>query len=292
MKTTLLFLFLATLGLNAQTSMSFADISAQAGNAYETLLTNVEYGYNDGVIQSYLQKIGMIHAMDIHDIKLTNGYIPHKFKKNILTGNEKQAYVQYRMYIKTLADGTKLTTKVEIWGDWRKVVEFFCGFWSRSLNFEDVKPGEVVSTRFLSDIATLSFPSSNTAKITVLNTYDYYGGERPKNNETATFSKPPKPVIKSVGIDAMSPDIKEGLLAALNKNIAKWLDWEAPEVQNLRFELYLRNLGNGTDADANPEQKALDSFLYAQWSDSELKDVEIRDTLHVVIKDRRVTITE
>lgn len=150
----------------AQTNYKDADIDAAAGNQYETLLTNVESGYNGGAIQSYLQKIGMTMEGNVVD-KPDN--FSFKFKKKIVSGAEKQGYVHVKMLKKKIAQYNQpMTTKVEISGDPQKVIEFFCGFWSTSLNFADVKMGEVVSSRFLSDVATLTFPDSNTAKITVV----------------------------------------------------------------------------------------------------------------------------
>lgn len=171
MKKTLLLLLFGIMGM-AQTTYKEVDIDAASGNAYETLLTNVEFGYNNMTVSSYLQKINMIYSNDkFHNY--TQDHDTQRFEKQSISGQEKQGYVYIRFYKKKVSQyEMPMTTKVEIWGDWQKVVEFYCGYWSRELNFADVKPSEVVSTRFLSDVATLTFPDSNTAKITVITAKD------------------------------------------------------------------------------------------------------------------------
>lgn len=172
MKHTLLIVLLLIGGwATAQTTFKEADIDAASGNAYETLLTNVEFGFNDDCISSYLQKIKMMwNEKYIEDKK---DYYLSRYEKTSIIGKEKQGYVYVKHYLKTVPEYEfPMTTKVEIWGDWDKVVEFYVGFWSRKLSFTDVKQGEVVSTRFLTDVATLSFPDSNTAKITVVTAKD------------------------------------------------------------------------------------------------------------------------
>ncbi|RWX03377.1 hypothetical protein [Flavobacterium cerinum] len=155
-----------------QTTYEDVDIDAAAGNQYETLLTNVEYGNNDSAIQAYLQKIGMADC-GAKFSKDTPTEWQYKFQKKIVSGVEQQGYVNVKFTKKKIAKyDLPMTTKVEITGDPQKVIQFFCGFWSTSLNFADVKFGEVVSSRFLSDVATLTFPDSKTAKITVVTAKD------------------------------------------------------------------------------------------------------------------------
>ena len=155
-----------------QTSYKDADIDAASGNQYETLLTNVEFGYNAASISGYLQKIGMTQSADKF-CSYTTTVDTQQFQKKIVSGAEKQGFVTVKMFKTKVAKyDLPMTTKIEISGDWKKVVEFFCGFWSTSISVEDVKPGEVVSSRFLSDVATLTFPDSNTAKITVVTAKD------------------------------------------------------------------------------------------------------------------------
>lgn len=173
MKKLLLLVFLIIgLGTQAQTKYKEADIDAMSGNPYETLLTNVEYGFNDGCIQRYLQKIRMHLSRDEH-AKLDKNNYQFRYDKSSIIGEEKPGYIYVKYYLKDIPQySDPMTTQVEIWGDVEKVIEFYVGFWSRSLNFNDVKKGEIVSTRFLSDVATLSFPDSNTAKITVVTAKD------------------------------------------------------------------------------------------------------------------------
>lgn len=169
---TLCFFLLGTLAAMAQTSFTNADIDAASGNRYETLLTNVELGYNDLTISAYLQKIGMTYSADKYH-SYTDAADTQRFQKQIISGKEQQGYVYVKHYKKKIAQYKHpMTTKVEIWGDPQKVIEFFCGYWSTSLNFADVNPGEVVSCRFLTDVATLTFPDAKTAKITVVSAKD------------------------------------------------------------------------------------------------------------------------
>ncbi|WP_348814083.1 hypothetical protein [Flavobacterium maritimum] len=172
MKKILAFLMIS-FAVQAQTSFKQVDIDAASGNNYETLLTNVEYGYNDGTIQACLQKIGMIHSNRKFWKQNEAGIFIGRYEKQTLTGVEKQAYVYVKFDGKKIPQySLPLTTKVEITGDVYSIIKFYINYWSRDLNFNDVKIGEVVSTRFLTDVATLSFPDANTAKITVVTAKD------------------------------------------------------------------------------------------------------------------------
>lgn len=169
----LLLLFLLTIATQAQTNYKDVDIDAAAGNRYETLLTNVEYGYNDGTIQSGLRKIGMIQSDRKFWKQTEAGIFTIRYEKQTVTGLGKQAYVYLKFSGKKIPQySLPMTTKVELYGDIEAIINFYVTYWSRSLNFNDVKPGEVVSTRFLTDVATLSFPDAATAKITVITAKD------------------------------------------------------------------------------------------------------------------------
>lgn len=173
MKKTFLFFILFISSINAQTSIHKDDIRAVSGNDFETLLTNVEYGLNVGSIEECFNKMDMIHSDFAFSKSVKNVYALGRFEKQILLGNEKQSYVYVKYYFKKIPQYTlPLTTKIEIYGDAQSVIKFYINYWSRELNFNDVKIGEVVSTRFLTDIATLSFPTSNTAKITIISSKD------------------------------------------------------------------------------------------------------------------------
>lgn len=159
--------------INAQTSIHPNDIKAASGNDFETLLTNVEYGLNVGSIEECFKNMDMIHSNYSFSKSVKNVYALGRFEKQVLTGNEKQGYVYVKYYFKKVPQYTlPLTDKIEIFGDVNSVIKFYVSYWSRQLNFNDVKVGEVVSTRFLTDVATLSFPASNTAKITVVSSKD------------------------------------------------------------------------------------------------------------------------
>lgn len=174
----ILLLLLLSFGLQAQTSYKEVDISAAAGNDYETLLTNTEAAYGDANIQIYLQHNGYIHDGEYNMknrkiLNVTNVSSLSRYKKQTLTGVEKPSYVWVKLHFKKVPQySMPMSTKVEIYGDKMAVIQFYCNFWSRELNFNDVKPGEVVSTRFLTDVATLSYPDSSNAKITVVTAKD------------------------------------------------------------------------------------------------------------------------
>ncbi|MDP3679759.1 MAG: hypothetical protein Q8R22_02865 [Flavobacterium sp.] len=169
----ILVLLLLSFGLQAQTSYKEVDIDAASGNNYETLLTNVEYGYNDGTIQACLQKTGMIRSDRKFWKQNGGGIFTGRYEKQTVTGVEKQGYIYVKFDGKKIPQySLPLTTKVEIYGDVQSIIKFYINYWSTDLNFNDVKVGEVVSTRFLSDVATLSFPDGNTAKITVVTAKD------------------------------------------------------------------------------------------------------------------------
>lgn len=174
----LLLLLLFSISVQAQTSFKQVDIDAASGNDYETLLTNTEITNTSWGVQYYLQHnqypYDEIYNYKNHKTLMKeNVYYLERFKKNTLTGEEKQSYIWVKTYIKKVPQYTvPMTTKVEIYGDKISVIQFYCNFWSRQLNFNDVKPGEVVSTRFLTDVATLSYPDSNTAKITIVTAKD------------------------------------------------------------------------------------------------------------------------
>lgn len=167
MKQIALFL-LFSLQLQAQTSYKNNDIVAAAGTEYEYLLTNIEYGLNDAAIQHLLGDMEFIRTTEFKPLKNPNDYI-------IQYANQRNKNTILKVHFlskKVPGLNLPLTTKIEIFGDVNSVIKFYINFWSTELNFEDIKLGEVVSNRFLSDVATLSFPDSKTAKITVVSAKD------------------------------------------------------------------------------------------------------------------------
>lgn len=168
----LLLLLLFSLATQAQTTMKEVDIDAAAGNQYETLLTNVEYGLNHTDIENFLNDIGYSKSSS-KLTKRTDNSVSYRFEKQIVSGVEKQSYIYIKLASKKVPQySLPMITKVEITGNVNSIIEFYCKYWSRQLNFNDVKPGEIVSTRFLTDVATLSYPDANTAKITVVTAKD------------------------------------------------------------------------------------------------------------------------
>ena len=172
----LLLILLFSFATQAQTTMKEVDIDAAAGNRYETLLTNREAMYGDANIQDYLQHNGFIDDEVYNNKNHKTLNIPNvsnlsRYKKQTLIGFEKQSFIWVKLYFKKVPEySLPMVSKVEIYGDKLAIIQFYCNFWSRSLNFNDVKPGEIVATRFLTDVATLSYPDATTAKITVVTT--------------------------------------------------------------------------------------------------------------------------
>ena len=163
----ILLLFLFSINVQAQTTYKQVDIQAASGNDYETLLTNVVSDeYDDFRVYKLLRDLGYNTTTYLKPIK--KGYdftIKYDKEKN----NNESVYAHF--IVKKINE-TPVTTKIEIYGDVKSVIRYFINFWSTTLNFEDVKVGEIVSCKFLSDVATLSFPDSKTAKITVVSVKD------------------------------------------------------------------------------------------------------------------------
>jgi len=169
MRTAFIICFLICNTIIAQTSFSEADIYAAAGNEHETLLTNVEPTYPDTSIQAFLQTSLMMYE-ESNKVSKYELYRVYKNKSNFKTTESR---LFYKISTKPVS-GYKygISSKIEIWGDYEKVVRFFCQYWTNSINFDDIKRGESASTRFLTDFATLSFSPDGSAKIIVVSTKD------------------------------------------------------------------------------------------------------------------------
>lgn len=162
--------------LFSQTNLKEADIYAAAGNEYEWLMTNVDtsnkggYGY-----EGLLTRMGF-HYDDSYKSGLSNdNFWQKRYKQNIVSGNEKTAFIYMKeSYRKSKGYKYPIITKVELTGDTTYIVRFYINFWSRAINFRDTKPGETVTTRFLSDVAALSVGTNGQSKIVVTPAKDYY----------------------------------------------------------------------------------------------------------------------
>jgi hypothetical protein len=171
----LLLLLLFPTFLFSQTSIKEENIYAAAGNQFEWLMTNVDtfnkggYGY-----EGLLTRMGFYFDDEYKDI-YNDKFWQRKYSEKIVSGNEKRATIYFKESYKKVS-GCKypIITKMEIWGDTESVVTFYVNFWSRALNFRDTKPGETVTTRFLSDVASLSVGTNGQSKIVVTTAKDYY----------------------------------------------------------------------------------------------------------------------
>ncbi|WP_086984843.1 hypothetical protein [Elizabethkingia miricola] len=159
--------------LFSQTNLKEADIYAAAGNEYETLLTNISIDREGGfAINHLLSKMGF----SSDDKSTVHGDIfKLKYIQNIVSGNEKPAVIWVSYYNKKVKGYSfPITQKIEMYGDTTYIVRFYINFWSRAINFRDTKPGETVTTRFLSDVAALSVGTNGQSKIVVTPAKDYY----------------------------------------------------------------------------------------------------------------------
>ncbi|TXI88974.1 MAG: hypothetical protein E6Q36_04265 [Chryseobacterium sp.] len=169
----LLFFLLFPLLSFAQTSLTDADIAAAAGNDYETLLTNIGIDREGGfAINHYLHIMGFTP-----DEKFTQygENFKQKYVQQIVSGNTNPAVICVS-YLNKKVKGYDfpVTQKVDISGDTEYIIKFYANFWSRAINFKDTKPGEIVTTRFLSDVAALSVGTNGQSKIVVTTASDYY----------------------------------------------------------------------------------------------------------------------
>lgn len=173
MKKILLLLLFPTL-LFSQTSLSEEDIYAAAGNDYETLITNIEAGNNFPAVSELLHKIGMVND-ETYKTKFDVLNQKWKYVQQITSGNAKPSTV-YVNWSGKRVKGYKqpIITKLEISGDTENIIKFYVNFWSRAINFKDTKPGETVTTRFLSDVAAMSVGTNGQSKIVVTTAKDYY----------------------------------------------------------------------------------------------------------------------
>lgn len=169
----LIILLLFPIIFYSQTSLTDDDIYAAAGNEYETLLTNIGIDREGGfAINHFLHKMGFIP-----DEKFTQHgeNFKQKYVQQIVSGNAKPA-VMWVNYLNRKVRGYDfpVTQKVEISGDTENIIKFYVSFWSRAINFKDIKSGETVTTRFLSDVAALSVGINGQSKIVVTTAKDYY----------------------------------------------------------------------------------------------------------------------
>lgn len=163
----LLLLFLPFLSL-AQTTYTEMDIRAASGNQYETLLVGVPAIDTDSFIQNYTYMSTRWEARRLDDFgKCDKCY--HYIVENHPVGDQSHRYIEVKILYKDLGPDIydKISTKVVLTGDYDLLVQFFTQFWSRTVNLDDIKPGEVATTRFLSDVAAFSFNSEGKPQIVV-----------------------------------------------------------------------------------------------------------------------------
>lgn len=172
----LLFLLLFPFVCFSQTSLMDDDIYAAAGNDFEWLMTNVDTSNKGGLgYEGLLTRMGFIYDDKYKGNLHNDKFWQRRYLKNIVSGNEKQSPIYFKeSYKKVSSYKYPIITKMEIWGDSENIIKFYINFWSRALNFKDTKPGETVTTRFLSDVASLSVGTNGQSKIVVTTAKDYY----------------------------------------------------------------------------------------------------------------------
>lgn len=295
MKKLLFILLVSFSALNAQTTFSDADIDAARGNRYETLLTNVDIVDSDGAIQGFMQLgLNFIHSDRKYNIN-NNQYIQYRFEKNIFTNKQETIYMYYRLYKKQIPQyNLPLTTKVEIWGDYANVIKFFIGFWSRQLDFENIKPGTVVNTRFLTDIATLRVDGS-TAKITVVTAKDYKNSSNPEPSlSVVPVEKKEKTVKEYIKINDLTDFEKKVIINNLQSQLQNnWLRFSSQSVKEANFTIKVSQTKGDTNAYYQTEGTlpGLQSFLNKLSAGILSHDNELQDTLQVSIHNGQVNVT-
>ena len=170
----ILFLLLLPFLCFSQTPLTSDDIYAAAGNEYETLITNIEAGNNFPAVSDLLNKIGLVDD-ETYKTKFDVFNQKWKYVQNIVSGNTRGATVYVTWSGKRVKNYKQpIITKLEMRGDTEYIIKFYVNFWSRAINFKDTKPGETVTTRFLSDVAALSVGTNGQSKIVVTTAKDYY----------------------------------------------------------------------------------------------------------------------
>lgn len=122
------------------------------------------------MIQGFLQSgLNMASGEFIEE----NNTFSQTYTPKLRQGEEKPVYLTYTMSTKPV-EGYRngIVDKVLITGDWEYTVKFFTRFWSRSVSLDDVKEGEFATTRFLTDVATISYLGDNQGKIEVVSAKD------------------------------------------------------------------------------------------------------------------------
>ena len=166
----LLYLLLFTIGFATaqQTTYSDAEIRAVAGNQFEYLIVGDDgQGYFN--MQMLLNKMGFSPVVNPKDKEKT------KWIHSNRTNGEIVIWEKSDFDCKGKGDDMVCYTKwIDLYGDAPSIIKFYINFWSKALNFRDTKPGETVNVRFLSDVATLTVNTDNTAVIKVRSAKDYY----------------------------------------------------------------------------------------------------------------------
>lgn len=177
MKKLILFLILPLFSW-AQTSIKDADIYAAAGNRYEWLLTNIEPDMGMPAVSSLLWKMGMESDEEYgRKNAIKEDFLNQKWRyvDRIVSGNEKAHEIYVHWIGKWIVkDKEYITTKVVLEGNTEAIIKFYINFWTRAINFKDTKPGETVTTRFLTDVASLTVGNNGKSKIVVQTAENYY----------------------------------------------------------------------------------------------------------------------
>lgn len=294
----------------SQTSLSDDDIYAAAGNSFEWLLTNVDTS-NRGAVsyQGLLSRMGYSYDEkykgEIYNDKLWQ----RRYSKNIISGNEKPSAIYLKQtYSRVKGYKYPIITKMEIWGDTQSIITFYINFWSHAINFRDTKPGETVTTRFLTDIAALSVGTNGQSKIVVMTVKDYYGIPDNKISESVIKDSPREErKITIIGYKDIPDEwYKNVLIKNLQSRIQDgWLRFEAKNIDNADYDIKVTSKGAVLQysIDGNPQK--INEFLsrYAdQWQRVYNEDTKkysfnyddkivLQDTLHLTIKNKKVSIS-
>ena len=160
MKKPIHLLFIACCSLltaHAQT-LTDADVRAAANNRFETLLIGVDAADAATDIQYFTYQKTQWEARWNDCGTDCDSYL---VASQPVKG---QAYRHLRF---TVHSDKGITKRIAFTGDFDLLVSFFTEFWSRTVSLQDIQPGEVATTRFLTDVAAFSVDGRGNAQIEV-----------------------------------------------------------------------------------------------------------------------------
>lgn len=125
----------------------------------------IGYDYNKVMpkLQMYIQdKMGMasVDAM----FGMYNGWLRVAFTPQVDDAKEQR----FLYLLAKMKGNSSNISQMKITGDWDLIVPLFCDYWPTTLNFNNLKKGQIVSEYYMSERITLSSNvSSNQCEVTI-----------------------------------------------------------------------------------------------------------------------------